>query len=140
MESQNADKTKKELDQVGRSLKEMGDRVEDWSDLAPALEGRIQEENTIQKLALPPERINRDLSEDAMTPLDYGYLMKQPYPKVEGELGEKDIFTPISGSDPGSMASGRELQSTVIPEFEWTESSLDRIEDDLLEFYLEGES
>lgn len=140
MKDKNTLQTEKELDQVGKSLKEMGDRVEDWSDLAPDLEGRIQEENTIQKLALPPEKINRDLSEDAMKPLDYGYLMQQPYPKVEGELSERDIFTPIPGSDPGSMASGRELQSTVIPEFEWTEASLDRIEEDLLRFYVDGET
>lgn len=133
-------KTEKELDAVGKSLKDMGDRIEDFKDLAPALEQRIQEENTVQKLSLPQDRRLRELGEDSMKPLDFGYLMKQPFPKVSGELGEKDIFTPIPSANPGVMASGRELQATVIPEFEWTEAAIDRIEDDLLRFYVDGET
>jgi len=127
-----------DLEKIGADLQAMSDRVENWEPLAPALARRIQEDARMQAQIGNPNANKSE--EEYLTELEWGYIMSQPSPGAAlRELSESDVFRPIPTADAGTFTSGRELQVLVDPSFEWTPETLDRVEQDVMDFYVEGE-
>lgn len=133
---------KDSLDAVAQSLGEMESRVEDWGDLSSTLTQRIEEEARLRASVQEADpNFMRD-TEDQMKPIDYGFGLEPPMPDREiSELGESDIFRPVpTASEPGTLTSGREIQVIADKKFQWSPEFMDRVETDVMDYYLDGES
>lgn len=132
---------KNSLESVGQGLEAMQARVENWEELSPTLVRRIEEDARIQASIRAKDPNFMKSEADAMRPIEWGYVMRPPQVSQEiRELGESDIFRPVAtASNPGTFTSGREVQVIADKSFRWTPETLDRIEDDITRFYLDGE-
>lgn len=139
MSSSDLNKTEQELKALDKYFTDMKERVEDWGPLAETLDRRIQDEARIQSAIKSPNFMKDQNAH--MRPLDWGYVMQMPNPSNElAEVGESDIFRPIpTAGEPGSFASGREVQVRAPKDFEFTPALMDRMEGDVVNYYLEGE-
>lgn len=130
-----------DLNEVSKYLEDMSKRVANWEELSPTLQRRIQDEARIQKTIRGAQRQGPGQDESAfLRQVDWGFVSRQPMSDLGmSNMEEGDLFRPMTTGDPGSFTSDREVQVMADKAFKWDDATLDRVERDVVDFYMEGE-